>query len=708
METATSARPLFALKAVALDLETTSLDVEQARIVQIGGLRMNADALDTANPFDRIVNPQVAVPARSSAVHGITDAEAGKAPHLAALWPELTGFLGERVVIGHNLGYDLTILEKEAARYRLAWRKPRSLCVRLLAAMVVPTLQDPSLDRLAAWFDIEIQGRHSALGDAEAAGRIFLRMVPLLAQRGIGTLAEAERASLRRVSQLRQISEANWVEPVIDPTSESVAAARTGYDTYVYRHRVSDAMTRQVAIVGKDASLKEAMGVMAGRAVSSVLVAEKPEAGQPIAAYAILTERDVLRRIVKHGTAALDMSTAEIASTPVRSIRETAFVYRAIARMRRLRYRHLAVTSETGDLTGIISARDLLKLRNDPAIELDDAIKEAKTGADIAVAWSRLPNMVQSLIAESLDSHTITGVISEELRVATERAAALAEETMAESGLGGRPCPFAVLLLGSGGRGESLLKPDQDNAIIYAEGDADGPADRWFAELGSRMAATLDQAGIPFCNGGVMAKNAAWRGDVTTWRRRVDAWITAINPQNLLNVDIFFDQIPVYGEHRLGLDLLAYSFAEGSRNAAFAKFLGGNLAHLPNPVSLLGGIRTDGGRLDLKLHVLFPVVATARTLAIRHNLPAHSTKERLSALAAQSRGDTGLILDLLADHAFCLSLLLAQQAYDVRCGEPVGNAIEINRLTRREVSRLKEALRRIQLIPDLVRDLMYT
>jgi DNA polymerase-3 subunit epsilon/CBS domain-containing protein len=705
MANATGGTPLFALSAVALDLETTSLDAEQARIVQVGALRMDGNALDTETPFERIVNPKVAIPASTSAIHGITDLEAGRAPRLADVWPELGRFLSARVVIGHNLGYDLTVLEKESARHRLAWRKPRSLCVRLLASIVSPALHDPSLDRLAAWFEIAISGRHSALGDAEAAARIFIKMVPLLAERGIRTLAEAERASLGRASQLRQMSEAQWVAPVVDPAQQS--GARSGYDTYVYRHRVADAMAREVAVVGRDATLKQAMDLMAERAISSVLVAEQPAPGQAIGAYAIVTERDVLRQIVKHGAASLSLRVAEVASAPVRSIRETAFVYRAIARMRRLHYRHLAVVSEAGEVTGIISARDLLRLRNDPAIELDDAIKEARSAGEMAVAWGRLSSVIESLIAEKLDGHATSSLVSEELRTVTERAAALAEQSMAESGLGGPPCPFAVLLLGSGGRGESLLRPDQDNAIVFAQGEPDGPEDRWFAELGARMATILDEAGIPLCQGGVMARNAAWRGDVANWQRRIDSWIATIKPENLLNVDIFFDQIPVYGERRLGLDLFDYAYAQGSRNTAFPKFLGSKLDQPSNALTVFGRLRAEDGRFDMKLHLLFPVVATARTLAIRHNIAVHSTKERLGALAAMGRGDTGLLLDLLTDHEYGLSLVLAQQSIDVRCGVAVSNLIDLNRLDRRELARLKAALRHIQLIPNLVRDLMY-
>src|SRR3546814_3145603 len=79
-----------------------------------------------------------------------------------------------------------------------------------------------------------------------------------------------------------------------------------------------------------------------------------------------------------------------------------------------------------------------------------------------------------------------------------------------------------MLILGSGGRGESLLSPDQDNAIIHAGSTED---DGWYARAGERIAALLDDAGIPYCKGGVMAKNTGWRGNQGQWRSRVTDWI---------------------------------------------------------------------------------------------------------------------------------------------------------------------------------------
>jgi CBS domain-containing protein len=119
MRHVTGATPLFALKAVALDLETTSLDVKEARVVQIGALHIDGGEIAEAAPFERMVNPLIPIPPAVTAVHGITDAMAGDAASLAAQWADFSRFISGRVMIGHTLAYDLTVLRKEAHRHRL-------------------------------------------------------------------------------------------------------------------------------------------------------------------------------------------------------------------------------------------------------------------------------------------------------------------------------------------------------------------------------------------------------------------------------------------------------------------------------------------------------------------------------------------------------------------------------------------------------------
>lgn len=698
------ATPLAALDAVAIDSETTGLDTAKDRIVQIAGVEIELGRIVAGTGFDTLVDPGIPIPPASSAVHGITDEAVAGAPDIANVLPRLRGFLGDRLLIGYSIGFDLAVLHREAARAGIEWRRPRSLCVRLLGSIVVRHLPEESLDALAAWLGVTITGRHRADGDARAAAGIFVALVPHLAERGIRTLAEAERACLSLTEHLDAAHRAGWSEPVTRP---GPALATGAVDPYAYSHRIRDLMTSPPAVIADTLTIREAIRAMTGRRISSLLVSADGEPGGPIAAYGIVTERDIMRLVAAHDAEALAMTAGEVASRPLASVAGSAFVYRAIGRMDRLGLRHLAVRDEHERLAGMISARDLLRLRAGSAISLGDAIGVAATPREMARAWAQLPAVARSLVAEDLDARTVAGVISEEIRIMTRRAAELAEQAMAEAGRGGPPCPYALMVLGSGGRGESLLAADQDNAIVCAAGEPDDPEDRWFAELGARIADTLDAAGIPYCAGGVMARNPPWRGSLETWRQRVQHWVGRSRPEDLLNVDIFFDQRPVHGDLDLGAELFDLSCEIGAANPVFAKLLGEKLFQPSNTFTMLGNIRTEDGRIDLKRHGLFPIVGAARALAIRHGIRRRSTRGRLEGLVAAGIGNADEMARLIEAQRLYLALMLEQQSRDLETGIPVSNGVETGNLPKPVLSDLKTALNATRTVPEMVRALMF-
>lgn len=704
MKPISGAMPLAALEAVAIDTETTGLDTARARIIQLAGIGIELGRVKPDEAFETLIDPGEPIPEASSEIHGIRDGDVRDAPSFAEAFAAFSAFRAGRVLVGHSMGFDLAMLQGEATRAGLPWAKPRSLCVRLLGVVANPRLHDQSLDTLASWLGISISGRHSAKGDARAAAEIFVALLPHLAERHVRTLAEAERACLGLSTRLEDGHRAGWVEPVSRP---DLSASTGTIDPYAYSHRVDDLMASPVVAIAENATAKDAIDLMAERRISSIFVSADGAPNGPLSTYGIVTERDVMRRIAAHGAQALDMSAGEIASRPLASIAAEAFVYRAVGRMERLHIRHLAVRDEGDRLVGVISARDLLRLRAGAAISLDDAIGSASSAEAMAQAWATLPAVALSLGAEELDARIIAGVVSEEVRVMTRRAAELAEAAMQEAGHGSPPCPYALLVLGSGGRGESLLAPDQDNAIVFTEGAPGSEACRWFAQLGSHVSDILDTAGIPYCTGGVMARNEAWRGSLETWQARIADWVGRSSGADLLNVDIFFDQRPVHGDLSLGAWLFDSAYDAAANQPVFAKLMGEKLFSASNPFTLLGNIRTDEGRIDLKLHGLFPIVAAARVLAIRHDIRRRSTRQRLEGLAERGLGNVGEIARLLEAHRLFMTLMLEQQSRDLEAGIPVSNKVEIATLPTPVRSDLKAALKATQLVPDFVQGLMF-
>ena len=181
---------LLARGFVALDLETTGLDPRRDAIVAVAAIPFGGG--EPREGYVTLVNPGRPIPETSTRIHGITDADVARAPSIDAVLPALTAWLNATVIVGHAIEFDRAVLgrEQRACRQRPV-RAEAWLDTQRLAAAVYPHRADYGLDAVAAALGVAVEGRHTARGDAIAAGRIFVRLLPALLAHGVGTLSEA-------------------------------------------------------------------------------------------------------------------------------------------------------------------------------------------------------------------------------------------------------------------------------------------------------------------------------------------------------------------------------------------------------------------------------------------------------------------------------------------------------------------------------------
>ncbi len=691
--------PLIALKAAALDAEATGLDVRKARLIEIGVVPVEQGRLVDAAAYAALVACGEPIPAAASAVHGIHDADLAGKPTFPQVHGAIADALAGRVVIGHTIGFDLALMARECERAGLAPFRPLALDVRVLAQLVARDMPSYALEGLAAWLGVSGGDRHRALGDAALAGRIFLALLPKLRETGVRTLGEALARSKMVTDALAGQMPAEWE---LQGRAASDEAGISRLDSYPYSHRVRDVMTSPPFRLDPATRLRDALGELARRRYSSALVAADLS---DASAAGIITERDIMRALADGGAAALERPSAELASRPLLTVPDDALIYRAIGRMANRNLRHLAAVGADDSIVGMVSARDLLRLRASAAIALGDDIDSAADVPALAAAWAKLPGMAAALRREGVTARQIAAVIAREVGALTRRAAQIAEAELAAGPAGPAPCGYAVLVLGSAGRGESLLAMDQDNAVIFAEGEPGGAEDLWFAAHGERMCAILHEVGVPLCKGGVMASKPAFRGSAAEWRRRIARWLSRADPADLLAVDIFFDFRAVHGRRALAQALWEEAWAAARGDIAFLKQLAGSAGEGGGHVSMFGRLRgDDDGRIDIKGAVLKGVVTAARVLALRHGVTRHATAERLSGLIAAGVGGRADLEGLDADHQTALDLILDQQLADIGEGRAPGNRAAVKMLSALDAERLKAALGRQKMVNELVRE----
>ena len=190
-------RPLLELAYTAFDTETTGLSPSDGdEIISIGAVRILNGRLLEQECFDRLVRPRAPLRRESQAVHGITEAMLAGQPFIERVLPGFHRFAEDTVLVAHNAAFDMRLLQLAQARTGVAFVQP-VIDTLLLSALVHPGHADSEhrLEIIAARLGVRVVGRHTALGDAMVTGEVFLKLIPLLAERGIVTLRQAREAS---------------------------------------------------------------------------------------------------------------------------------------------------------------------------------------------------------------------------------------------------------------------------------------------------------------------------------------------------------------------------------------------------------------------------------------------------------------------------------------------------------------------------------
>lgn len=465
-------------------------------------------------------------------------------------------------------------------------------------------------------------------------------------------------------------------------------------DSFPYRHRVSELMASPVVALSPEATVAEAARTMSERQVSSVVMLD-----QSHRLRGILTERDVLRLIARDRNR-LDTPLGDAMSHPVQTIQADAMVYRALARMARLGLRHLPVVDGTGRPVGMLTAGALLKQRASLALTLGDEVELATDAAALRAAHDKLPALAAALRREDVTATQVSAVVAAIVCDLTQRAGELALAAMRDEGRGDPPARWCLLVLGSAGRGESLLVPDQDNALVH-EGEVGD--DDWFLAFGDHVNRLLAIAGVPLCAGGVMAGRAAFCRSLTAWREAIGAWVAHPRPEALMNVDIFYDFAPVLGDRDLADRLRDHAADAAAGAPVFLRLMAEAGENAGSAFDLLGRWRTTKGRIDLKRHGLFPLVAGARVIALAWRSLARGTDARLHEAADKGALPPDVAAELVAARAGIVEAILDQQLADTERNLPPGNRVEPRRLKRLALRRLRHALQAAATAPEAVR-----
>ena len=418
-------------------------------------------------------------------------------------------------------------------------------------------------------------------------------------------------------------------------------------------------------------------------------------------------EQEFTRLVAEHGDLGTPIGALHLAKA------RTVAPLDPLWRVRDLLYRHRAdrvVVVEEGKPVGIITDGDLFRYLSTHIGSPLTGISDAVSLEDLKTFSERLPGFASHQRQITRRTSEVLLAISNFHRAIQERAVALTLNRYALEH-GAAPLPFAVIVMGSGGRREMLLDPDQDHGLIWDDPKDPTQADQaatWFGGFGQALAAALETVGYKRCPGGVMTDNPEFRGSVSQWAKRFRQWIH--HPDNMAArwSSIVFDLAPLYGEVALLEPLQAILNNEAASASAFLTALMMDDAQYKPPLGFMGRLITSSdsehrGSVDLKAEGTLFVVDAARLFAIRAGIAERNTHRRLQQVAALGILDRDAVEAALAAYALLVDTILAHQLAQVAEGVAPDKFVDIGQMSHHQIDALKDALRTVGRLQGVMR-----
>jgi CBS domain-containing protein len=430
--------------------------------------------------------------------------------------------------------------------------------------------------------------------------------------------------------------------------------------------------------VGPETTIKEATGLMRTREVSALLVRDGERVG-------IFTERDVRERSVLMG---LPDTTAigALASYQLFTLDREDFLFNALVLMTERSIRHVVVTRD-GNIDGIFAQTDLLSYLSNSSYVIASKLDRATNQRELDEAGAAVPRLIRALFNRGVKPRYIARIVTDLNRKVLRKVF----EQVAPAAIRDLAC---LIVMGSEGRGEQLLRTDQDNGLIFRQ----APDKALQQSVADAFTRRLIDVGYPPCPGNVMVSNPEWAKTLGEYRQELRRWIVQPTGEAFLRLAILYDASAVSGDTGLLTDIKAFLFEMIGQEDAFCGHFAKATLAFPTPLGMFNRFVLDDtkGRrrtLDIKKGGLFPIVHGVRSLALEYRVTETNTISRIQALGGRGPFGEDFTADLIEAFDFMAMLRLRQQFVALDDGLAYDNAINVDQLHSFERNLLRDSLK---------------
>jgi CBS domain-containing protein len=443
--------------------------------------------------------------------------------------------------------------------------------------------------------------------------------------------------------------------------------------------KVKDAYLQKPIILDENETIFNAVNILKGNRGSSLLVQGKDELG-------IVTDTDFREKIILNRMS-FDESISKIATFGIKTVDAEDFLFNAQIQMNKYGVKRL-IAMEDEEIIGVLDLIALTSFFASHTYSVMMELDKTNTIEELKIASEKFVRVVRTFYAKGVKVRYISKVISQlNNKLFAKLFEFLAPQELQEQS--------ALIIMGSEGRGEQILRTDQDNALIISN---DCPVSKEEIEkFTHNFTEHLVDFGYPRCDGNIMVSNPYWRKTTDEFERTIKDWINSTNEENLINLAIFYDSLCVAGDKYLLIQLKEHLSSESKKMGMFYTFFAKPVLNFATPLSMFANFVVDKkehkDELDIKKGGIFPIVHGVRALALEKNITRTNTVHRLKELNDIGLLDREFTSELIESFTFLLSLRLKFRLEKIDAKEDLDNYINPNKLNTLEKDLLRDSFK---------------
>lgn len=467
-----------------------------------------------------------------------------------------------------------------------------------------------------------------------------------------------------------------------------------------FNQPISAMFRPNIATCPEDAPILDAVKKMSKSGSSALLIKGKEKKVSGLVTDADLKTRVLARELSPQAP------VGGIMSSPIVTIPADCQVFEAFLKMTTDDKRHLAVTSKTEDIIGIINEKDLISAQANSTYLLIKTVHSAQRIEQLEGIHARLCELLLDPIKNGTKPEYITRLITAFSEAILDKIISFTLEQ-----LGDPPCRFVFMIMGSEGRDEQTLISDQDNAIIFE--DIETPKDQekvqaYFKDFADLTCDQLNIAGYTYCDGNNMAKNPKWCQPLVVWKEYFSNWVRSQDPEDILYSSIFFDFRGAWGDLSLTRELKTHLDDSVKKRSGILRCLTENSLGFKPPLNFFGNFIVEGkgeheGSFDIK-KALLPIIDFARIYALKEGISSTNTLSRLFRLYTKRAIDGREYLNLIRSYNYMMNLRFLRQITTIMDeNETPDNFINPSNLSNLDQAMLKEIFKIVQKLQQKIK-----